>query len=976
MDDDELEPWEDDGADLPDEGEADGPVVVEQDEDDGAGDVTPQAGTGLFAPPAAVPPEESATPLALYRRYRPDSFGEVIGQEHVTKPLQRALENNRVNHAYLFSGPRGCGKTTSARILARALNCENGPAAEPCGHCQSCRDLATGGPGSIDVIEIDAASHGGVDDARDLRERAFFAPVSSRYKIYIIDEAHMVTTQGFNALLKLVEEPPPHVKFIFATTEPDKVIGTIRSRTHHYPFRLVPPKVLTDYLARICTEEGIATETGVLPLVVRAGGGSVRDSLSVLDQLLGGASPEGVTYEHATSLLGFTPDDLLDTMVDAFAAGDGSGVFTVVEKVIEAGQDPRRFAEDLLRRLRDLVIVAAVPDALATGLVDVTPGQAETYANEAAAMGLGELTRAADVIAEGLTQMRGTTAPRLHLELMCARVLLPGADVTERGTNARLDRIERRLNLGGLDTGLPVGEVPGAGAPAPAQRPRGGRREHTPGTAASAGPAPMAPPQPAPAAAAAIPAADGNPVVPAPVRPAAPAASQSDSAQAQGAAGQVTERPARPPRPGRPDRPDLPATPPAQEAPIPSAPVQPVPAMQPVPVPEQAPAPQPRPRADATGARALTTQDAQEHWEDILAAVGRRRHFTKVLLEGNGALVSLVGGVLTLALGSAGARTSFERPRERQTFLEALTEVFGVALQVETIIDPDAGRQGRGGRGTSGPSGPGGRTPPAGAGPAPAGSGAGRPGAAGPGAPRPTGPGGSAGQPGAGGPVVAAGTRPPSGGQQSVPAGSPTPPASTASTAPAMPPASSASPRLRGTRRGVSAAAGAPIREEVPPPPEPPEDPWDEPPPEEDPYVPRTPPHADSRPVTSAPDRDLDRPPVRAAAAPGAAPSAGPVAGPGASGPTTPSARSAVGGHSARQTPGAQSGPTSRPSRYSQVVAAPQPAKELTPEEEAAAYSDEDMTVGEGYENAAELLTNVLGAELILEEQQETGLQV
>jgi DNA polymerase-3 subunit gamma/tau len=399
----------------------------------------------LFEEPAPA----TQAPLALYRRYRPDTFAEVIGQDHVTEPLQRALTNNRVNHAYLFSGPRGCGKTTSARILARALNCEKGPRAVPCGECQSCQDLARNGPGSIDVIEIDAASHGGVDDARDLRERAFFAPVSSRFKIYIVDEAHMVTTAGFNALLKLVEEPPPHVKFVFATTEPDKVIGTIRSRTHHYPFRLVPPRLLTEYLAKLCEAEGIPVEPAVLPLVVRAGAGSVRDSLSVLDQLLGGADESGVSYRQAAALLGYTPDSLLDEFVDAFAAGDAGGVFACVDKVIEVGQDPRRFAEDLLRRLRDLVIVAAVPDALTSGLVDVAPDQAERLISQAALLGAGELTRAAEVIAAGLTDMRGTTAPRLHLELMCARVLLPGADVDDRGLHARLDRLERRLGVTG-----------------------------------------------------------------------------------------------------------------------------------------------------------------------------------------------------------------------------------------------------------------------------------------------------------------------------------------------------------------------------------------------------------------------------------------------------------------------------------------------------------------------------------------------
>jgi DNA polymerase III subunit gamma/tau len=399
----------------------------------------------LFHKPASDAAAQA--PLALYRRYRPTTFAEVIGQDHVTEPLQRALTNNRVNHAYLFSGPRGCGKTTSARILARALNCEKGPRAVPCGECQSCRDLARNGPGSIDVIEIDAASHGGVDDARDLRERAFFAPVSSRFKIYIVDEAHMVTTAGFNALLKLVEEPPPHVKFVFATTEPDKVIGTIRSRTHHYPFRLVPPRLLTEYLATICAAEGISVEPAVLPLVVRAGAGSVRDSLSVLDQLLGAADESGVSYRQAAALLGYTPDSLLDEFVDAFAAGDAGGVFACVDKVIEVGQDPRRFAEDLLRRLRDLVIVAAVPDSLTSGLVDVAPDQAERLSSQAASLGAGELTRAAEVIAAGLTDMRGTTAPRLHLELMCARVLLPGADVDDRGLHARLDRLERRIGI-------------------------------------------------------------------------------------------------------------------------------------------------------------------------------------------------------------------------------------------------------------------------------------------------------------------------------------------------------------------------------------------------------------------------------------------------------------------------------------------------------------------------------------------------
>ena len=407
------------------------------------------------------------SPLALYRRYRPETFAEVIGQEHVTEPLRAALAGNRVNHAYLFSGPRGCGKTTSARILARALNCEQAPVADPCGECDSCRDLARGGPGSIDVIEIDAASHGGVDDARDLREKAFFAPVKSHYKVYIIDEAHMVSTQGFNALLKLVEEPPEHLRFIFATTEPEKVIPTIRSRTHHYPFRLIPPRLMSSYLTELSAKEGVAVEPAALPLVVRAGGGSARDTLSVLDQLIGGAGPAGVTHELASGLLGYTPDSLLDEVVDAFAAADGAAVFGVVDKVIETGQDPRRFTEDLLRRLRDLVIVAAVPGATGSGLIDVSEDQGERLVAQAARFGATDLSRAADILATGLTEMRGATAPRLLLELLCARVLLPGADHTTHGIAARLDRLERRASI----TGTPSEAAPLAPATAPPPTP-------------------------------------------------------------------------------------------------------------------------------------------------------------------------------------------------------------------------------------------------------------------------------------------------------------------------------------------------------------------------------------------------------------------------------------------------------------------------------------------------------------------------
>lgn len=407
--------------------------------------------------------------LALYRRYRPESFAEVIGQEHVTDPLQQALRNNRVNHAYLFSGPRGCGKTTSARILARCLNCEQGPTPTPCGECQSCRDLARNGPGSIDVIEIDAASHGGVDDARDLREKAFFGPASSRYKIYIIDEAHMVTSAGFNALLKVVEEPPEHLKFIFATTEPEKVIGTIRSRTHHYPFRLVPPGTLREYLAEVCGREQMAVEEGVFPLVVRAGAGSVRDSMSVMDQLLASAADDGVTYAMATSLLGYTDGTLLDSVVEAFASGDGAAAFEIVDSVIEGGNDPRRFVADLLERLRDLVILAAVPDAAEKGLIDAPSDVVERMQAQASVFGGAELSRAADIVNEGLTEMRGATSPRLQLELICARVLLPAAYDDERSLMARLDRLERGGNFmagpqAGGGPGPAMGYVPGADA--------------------------------------------------------------------------------------------------------------------------------------------------------------------------------------------------------------------------------------------------------------------------------------------------------------------------------------------------------------------------------------------------------------------------------------------------------------------------------------------------------------------------------
>ncbi len=402
--------------------------------------------------------------LALYRKYRPGSFAEVKGQDHVTGPLRQALLNGRIHHAYLFSGPRGCGKTSSARILARSLNCEQGPTPDPCGVCASCVALAPNGPGSLDVIEIDAASHNGVDDARDLRDKAFFAPVSARFKVYIIDEAHMVTAAAFNALLKLVEEPPEFVKFVFATTEPERVLQTIRSRTHHYPFRLMPRRDLTALLDEVIAAEGIAVEPQVVPLVVRAAAGSARDGLSILDQVLASSGVDGVTREAAAGLLGVTPDVLLDDVLDAFAVGDATAVFSTVDRVMEGGHDPRRFGADVLERLRDLVILDAVPDAGSKGVLDCPAEQLERMARQVATFGRAGLSRAADLFAAGLTEMRGTTAPRLQLELLCARVLLPTA--SSDAVVARVERLERRFDI---ESPPPSVSVP-ARAPAPVRR--------------------------------------------------------------------------------------------------------------------------------------------------------------------------------------------------------------------------------------------------------------------------------------------------------------------------------------------------------------------------------------------------------------------------------------------------------------------------------------------------------------------------
>ncbi len=402
--------------------------------------------------------------LALYRKYRPSVFADVIGQEHVTVPLSNALESGRTHHAYLFSGPRGCGKTSSARIMARSLNCAQGPTPNPCGECQSCNDLVANGPGSLDVIELDAATHGLVDDARDLRDKAFFAPVQSKYKIYIIDEAHQLGPGAANALLKVVEEPPPHVIFIFATTEPEKLISTIRSRTHHYPFRLVPPGILGEHLEKICAQEGVKVAKGVIPLVVRASGGSVRDALSILGQLLAGAGAEGVSYEIAIQLLGFTDSALLDDAVEALAARDGATLFKTVDRVIESGHDPRRFASDFLERLRDLMIVDALAATSANSILrDIPEDQLERMVAQAKNLGAATLSRAADIAAEGLTQMRGATAPRLILELICGRMLLPMGDTTDSGLLARLERLER---VQGMATPAPVAQAPATPAPA------------------------------------------------------------------------------------------------------------------------------------------------------------------------------------------------------------------------------------------------------------------------------------------------------------------------------------------------------------------------------------------------------------------------------------------------------------------------------------------------------------------------------
>nr|QLJ98359.1 DNA polymerase III subunit gamma and tau [Micromonospora carbonacea] len=608
--------------------------------------------------------------LALYRKYRPRTFAEIIGQEHVTEPLSQALRSGRLNHAYLFSGPRGCGKTSSARILARSLNCEQGPTPEPCGQCDSCRSLAIDGSGSIDVIEIDAASHGGVDDARELREKAFFAPARSRFKIYVIDEAHMVSSAGFNALLKLVEEPPEYVKFIFATTEPEKVLGTIKSRTHHYPFRLIPPKTLRPYLEQLCEAEGVTVDPAVFPLVVRAGGGSARDSLSVLDQLIAGAGPEGVSYPRAAALLGVTDSALIDEMCDAVAAGDGAAAYATVDRVAEAGHDARRFASDLLERLRDLIVLQQVPDAAAKGLIDGPADQIERMTAQAQRLGPATLSRCADIVHDGLVDMRGTTAPRLLLELICARMLLPGADDSTGGLLQRLERMERRFTLGGVEP-PPAAAGSAPVAPAPAVRPE----PTTPPAAAAA--------QAAPAAASAAPAG-------------APAPSAAPVSGAPTSAAPVSGGPAS----GAPVAPVAPRE-------VPSEAVMPDPVT---------PAP-PRPGAAAPGA--LDAVAVRRAWPEVVGKVNRTNKRIAALMR-DAVVRELDGDALVLTVKST---VLAKMMSDHATVLtDALYEELGGRWQIRCEVAGERGGASLGG-GSRGPA----STPPRSAPAAPAATGPARP---------------------------------------------------------------------------------------------------------------------------------------------------------------------------------------------------------------------------------------------------------
>ncbi|MFI0480575.1 DNA polymerase III subunit gamma and tau [Actinomadura sp. 9N215] len=615
--------------------------------------------------------------LALYRKYRPATFAELKGQEHVAEPLQQALRNGRINHAYLFSGPRGCGKTSSARILARSLNCEQGPTPDPCGECDSCVALGPAGTGHIDVIEIDAASHGGVDDARDLRERAFFAPVSARFKVYIIDEAHMVTREGFNALLKLVEEPPPHLKFVFATTEPEKVIGTIRSRTHHYPFRLIPPGVLQELVEEILRAEDVPYEASALPLAVRAGAGSARDTLSILDQLLAGSDEKGITYARAVSLLGYTDSALLDEVIGAFAARDGAAVFAAIDRVIESGQDPRRFAADLLERFRDLVILSNVPEAGGSGLLNVPPDELEDMRRQASSLGPGELTRAADLLHTGLTEMRGATSPRLLLELICARVLLPGAYEDEASTFARLDRLERQAAQAGQSGqggqgGFAGGNVTQAftpAAPSPATPPPSVQEPPAPGTPAQGVESPKTSGRQPPPAQGGDPTSSVNP------RPTtAPAEHESvDNRRSEPRGGSSESAPTPPPA----DTPTAPASTPSTR-PATGAPAG-----------HNAP----------SAAGGIDFASVQRLWPDVVEAVKQKSRATWMVIMAGVQPVSLDGKVLTLGFDAEGRRLGFVNGGRDTVLREVFKERMGVDWRIETVVGgapaaPPPGRSG------------------------------------------------------------------------------------------------------------------------------------------------------------------------------------------------------------------------------------------------------------------------------------------
>lgn len=617
---------------------------------------------------------------ALYRRYRPDTFDQVIGQEHVTEPLKAALRANRVTHAYLFSGPRGCGKTTSARILARCLNCAQGPTDTPCGQCESCRELATGGPGSLDVVEIDAASHGGVDDARDLRERATFAPVRDRYKIFIIDEAHMVTNQGFNALLKLVEEPPEHVKFVFATTEPERVIGTIRSRTHHYPFRLVPPDVLGPYLTGLCSEEHISVGEGVLTLVMRAGGGSVRDTLSVLDQLMAGAIDGQVTYQTAVALLGYTDSALLDESVDALAGGDGAAAFRVVERMVESGHDPRRFVEDLLQRLRDLLIIAVAGDGARDVLADTPHDQFERMQRQAQNWGPHGLSRAADLTDEALRAMTGATSPRLQLELLVGRILVPvpaaaPAQAPVQGT-----------------VGMAGGGAPREVSSAPSSEASSGRfgarearealaRKKQERADASA-PAPQAPASSAAPAPQGVPAWGSGPDWTAHK----PAASESSSAHAQ------AERQEAPRREATRDSAPAREAAPAQAEPRPAAPTQ----------QSHESAASQRSEAPARAEAPASGRDAdmlRGRWNEVVERLSSISRVTWSMVGGNAQLGAVDGSQVVLLFPVEAMVNAFSRGPRAADVEKAINEVTGLTVSVSAQVG-----QASGGPATTGPS--------------------------------------------------------------------------------------------------------------------------------------------------------------------------------------------------------------------------------------------------------------------------------